>query len=125
MAATQRETRHITAVVLRWYYECDVGVISCRHGQVFDVRLLNYRVDVERVMAAQLSTAEQHALTFRHRDGLSIRDAVTLAHLHTDRPDTLIAAIESRLGRALLREGLNDISTYFTKERTPCEHSSS
>lgn len=115
MAATQRETRRVTTVVLRWYYECDIGVISCRHGQVFDARILNYRCDVERVMNASLDQAEQDILAYRHRDGLSIADAVRQVGMSTDRPDTVMATLESRLGRALLREGLNDISTYFLK----------
>lgn len=114
MAATQRETRHITQWVLRWYYECEQGIIGCHYGQAFDVRILNYRVDVERVLH-QLSREEQVVLALRHRDGLAIRDAVTLSGLHTTRPDTLIAALESRLGRTLLREGLSDITIYFTK----------
>lgn len=110
---SQRALRAVVKSVLRWYYELEDGILGYEEHLLFDARFLNYRVDVWHLLA-QLTDEERLVLQLIHRDGVPQAAAVRLAHIRTDRPDTFVAALESRLGRRLIRASLDDLSCYLS-----------
>jgi hypothetical protein len=114
----ERYYRYITACVLQRYYELEDGVVGPERGlgaggPTFDPRVLDYRIDVERVLL-QLTTAQQAVLAGVHRDGLSCADAVRSAGVvRTVRADDLVLRIEIDLGKKFERAKLMDIEGYI------------
>jgi DNA-directed RNA polymerase specialized sigma24 family protein len=109
----ERYYRRIAQSVLTYYCEIENGTIRISDaGRIFDERLINYRIDVEKVMA-KFSPREQEAVLLIHRDGLTHADAVKLAGISATRPDWTIASIEVRLGRVFEESGLDDLVGYL------------
>ena len=95
----RRYHRKIAETVLRWYTELEDGMIQSDAGPVFDSRILDYRVDVERVLG-KFPKAERDIILLIHRDGCSQVEATRLAGVFTERPDLVVADIEARMGQA-------------------------
>jgi hypothetical protein len=104
--------------VLRWYYELEDGTLGYKDAALFDVQFLNYRVDVWHLLDA-FSPAEQLLLQLIHRDGVPQAQAVRLAGFTTSRPDTLVAALETRLGRRFVRADIDDLARYMLARARP------
>lgn len=102
---------------------------------MFDVRVLQFQHDVDRVVDRTLSPNEQAFLLLLHANGMSPCDCATiaplrvrtpcpamLAALHDAFPDDPVTpawlmqvAVETKLGRALERAGLDRVSEYFSR----------
>jgi len=108
--STEQNPRQITAAVFEWYFEFESGVI----GTHFDPRVLNYRVDVERLMRS-LPPAERELLWAVHRDGMDPANAAIAAKWITTDPDALVESVETRFGRQLRSSGLFDLVQYFNR----------
>jgi hypothetical protein len=106
-----RHYRQMARTVLRWYVELEDGVIQTGEGQRFDARVLDYRIDVERVFK-RFHPTEVKAVLMVNRDGLTHAQAVTAAGIQNDRPDRVIADIETRLGQAFERLRLDEFLQY-------------
>lgn len=107
----KRYYRRVTETVLRWYTELDDGVIQSESGPVFDERVLNYRIDVSRVLN-QFTDTEQAIVLLIHRDGCSQKTAVSLMGVETDRPEQYVEDIEVRMGRAFDKKRLGQFLSY-------------
>lgn len=110
MVHTERYLRHVTASVLQWYLEFEDGVV----GSYFEPRLLNYRIDVERIFE-HLAETEQELLLAIHRDGKTPEEAALAAGWVTDAAERLVAVVEVKLGRALVAKGMLDLTAYISK----------
>jgi hypothetical protein len=102
-----REYRQVAFTVLRWYLELDSDTVG------FDSSIVSYRVDVAHALAV-LSAQEQQVLMSIHRDGLTAKDATSLARVTHSRPDEYVTAAEVKLGRELRRRRLEDVVEYLT-----------
>lgn len=107
----ERYYRRVTAAVLRWYFELAEGVLP--GAQHFDHGALDYHMDVERILNAELSGVERQMLTAVHRDGIAATDAARHAGAAGDRPDRTIALLEARLGRVFARRQMLQIAPYL------------
>jgi hypothetical protein len=102
--------RRAAAAVIQIYLELEEGTV----GDTFDPRLLNFRMDVDRILKRIFSVNERAALLCVHRRGLTAGEAVALACIVTrKKPAAYIAALESRLGRSLQEYGLLDFQAYL------------
>jgi hypothetical protein len=135
--ASVKHCRGVTELVLRWYLEPISGVLRLPGSSrsVFDVRVLQFQHDVDRVIDRTLNPSEQAFLLLVHGDGLNPNDVAmivplrlktpcpaTLALLHETFPDDSVTtawliqvALETRFGRALVASGLDRVSDYFTR----------
>lgn len=98
-------------MVLRWYTELEDGFIQVIDGPRFDVRVLDYRLDVERVLK-QFHPAHVKAVLLVNRDGLTPTEAIRLSGIPTDRPSVVIEDIEIRMGQAFERLCLDEFLDY-------------
>ena len=118
--------RQLARLALQWSIEPVDGVYSnprhpaglfCRQ---FDPTVLDFKIDVERILRAGLRWPEYVALVLLHRDGLTCEEAVRAAaafdpEWQHGRPDNLIALAEHKAGLILTRAGMTDIRAYFQK----------
>jgi hypothetical protein len=112
MANTREDVyRAIAKNVMKWFYEDREGIVCTNIGTSFDVRLIDYCLDVEAVLR-KLSQQEVMALELVHRDGLTHKDATAIAGVIGD-PDDVLDAIESRVGELLQQYGLSDLGWYL------------
>jgi hypothetical protein len=109
-AGRTRYLRQITLSVLRYYIEFEDGVIP---GGVFEPRVLDYRIDVERIITAELDPAEHRMLMLVHQAGLTNVDAAAQCGIQVKRPDKYLSAIETRLGRVFERRNMLDLLGYL------------
>lgn len=112
MVKKSRYFRKIAQTVLRWYAECEIGVIQTEQGPTFDERILNYRVDVELALR-QFDPREVKAIFLIHRDGLTHGQALMLSGIQSARPDKTVDDIETRMGRAFERRRLSEFLQYI------------
>lgn len=112
MAQNDRYYRKITETVFRWYLEIEDGHLRAAgpdgcYGdhRIFDERILNYRLDVERALG-KLPEAERQAILQVHRDGYSIKAA--------SGPGVNVAAVEAKAGRLFEQFGVDDLVRYLT-----------
>jgi hypothetical protein len=103
--------------VLEMYLEFADGQVRSSFESAFDSRLLNYRIDVERVLE-RLPAAEYQVLMSIHRDGLAFADALKSAGIEDERPDLYVAHLETKVGRLLEEAQLSDIVKYVQAPRT-------
>jgi hypothetical protein len=106
-----RYFRKVSQTVLRWYAECEGGVIQTDRGPAFDERILNYRVDVELALK-EFDEREVKAILLIHRDGLTHAQALNLSGILSERPDKTVEDIETRMGRAFERKRLSEFLAY-------------
>lgn len=106
---------------MRWIAEFREGTISTPDTRVFDHRLLDYRIDVLRLMERKLHEFERIILNGVHVDGMSTREAVRraaalggqferLAHME---PDMVVAKVEAKMGRIVEQTGMSNILSYL------------
>lgn len=95
--------------MLQRYAELENGMV----GNAFDPRLLNYRMDVERLLTIAMPIGFQ-VLQSVHRDGLRHDAACVMAGLESERPDDLVKRLEVDAGRLFERAGLSDIEGYLS-----------
>jgi hypothetical protein len=116
MGKNVRYYRQATASVLRFYVEFEDGLVQSNNlGPIFDPRVLDYRIDVERILARELSQAECSVLLAIHRDGLSHAAALKVAAITARRPDNFVVDLEVRAGRAFIKHKLLDFLSYFRR----------
>jgi hypothetical protein len=114
----ERYYRFITSCVMQRYYELEDGILGPERGlghsggPTFDPRVLNYRIDVERILD-KLPPADRTMLDAVYRDGLSDADALRTAGLNAVRPDDVILRLELRLGALFERAKLMDLEGYI------------
>ncbi len=106
-----RHFRQTTRNVLRWYTELEDGIIQTEDGSRFDQRILDYRVDVDRVLS-KFHEQEVEVVLLVNRDGLTHAQATTVAGVKTDRPDRYVADIEIRMGQVFQRLRLDQFLDY-------------
>jgi hypothetical protein len=106
-----RYLRKVSQTVLRWYSECESGIIQTDKGPAFDERVLNYRVDVELALKG-FDQREVKAIMLIHRDGLTHAQALNLSGILSERADKTVEDIETRMGRAFERKRLSEFLTY-------------
>ena len=135
--AAIKHYRGVAQLVLRWYLEPISGILrlpgSCR--SLFDVRVLQFQHDVDRVIDTALAPNEQAFLLLVYSDGMSPADAKTVTSVRMKRPASALVAllraaypddamtsacltqlaIETKLGRALTKAGLDRVSDYFSR----------
>lgn len=113
MATSKRDQvyRAIGRSVLKLYYEDREGLVCTKIGTAFDMRMIDFCMDVEKILK-RLSVDERRVLELVHREGLSGPDACRAVNI-TTRADAAIASIECRLGRLLHVHGLADIGWYL------------
>lgn len=109
---SSRYFRKVSQTVLRWYSECEGGVIQTDKGPTFDERILNYRVDVELALK-EFDRREVEAVLLIHRDGLTHAQALKLSGISSERPDKTVEDIETRIGRTLERRRLSEFLEYI------------
>ena len=102
----ERYYRHLSNKVLQMYYELESGSVP---GGEFDVRVLNYRLDVERLFRT-LSQSDQSLLTAVYRDGLTATEAVRAQSVG---PLLSVARAEVSLGRLLDQHQLLNVEAYL------------
>jgi hypothetical protein len=107
-----RYFRKVAQTVLRWYTECESGIIQTDKGPTFDERILNYRIDVELVLR-KFDQREAKAVLLIHRDGLTHANALKLSGIESSRPDKTVEDIETRLGLAFERRRLSEFLHYI------------
>lgn len=107
----QRHYRQIARTVLRWYVELEDGLIQSEDGQKFDVRVIDYRIDVDKVLK-KFPPADVMAVLLVNRDGITHAQAVHIAGIQTQRPDHYIEDVEIRLGQAFERLRLDEFLRY-------------
>lgn len=110
----RQETRYyrkITETVLRWYNELDGGIVQTDTGPVFDTRVVDYRMDVDRILD-RLAEQERAMLMLIHRDGCTHAEAAQGVGISAQRPDVLVEEIETRIGRVFDRYRLDDFLRY-------------
>jgi predicted SpoU family rRNA methylase len=98
------------------YAEVEDGMLPATRegGRSFDPRLIDYRIDVQRLMDRELSVADQDVLMAIHRDGLTHADALAAAHITTTlQPYSYVAALETRMGRLFERKKMLDLVGYL------------
>jgi hypothetical protein len=86
--------------------ELEGGFIQVVDGPRFDVRVLDYRIDVERVFK-RFHPQEVKAVLLVHRDGFSPTEAIQLSGI----PGT-IQDIEIRMGRCFEQLRLDEFLQY-------------
>lgn len=111
MASAKRFFRHTAVSVMQLYLEFEDGVMP---GGVFDPRILDYRIDIERILEQELSAAELTVLMAVHRDGKTDAEAVAMAGLDTQRPSALVRRIEIRIGKVFERKNFLDFTRYLS-----------
>lgn len=99
---------------MRWFHEDSDGIVGTGYGIAFDHRLVDYALDVQRVLD-KLSAEERLVLVRIHRDGVSYGDACMEAGLAVKRPDAFVSQLEAKIGRLLYVSGLADLSKYFSR----------
>lgn len=114
MPTGDRYFRQVTATVMRWYVELEDGIIP---GAAFDTRVLDYRIDIDRVVN-NFDPPDREIILYIHRDGLTHNDALTHAGIAHDRPDVYVAGLEARLGRLFEKKRLSDIQMYLAPRRS-------
>lgn len=107
-----RHFRSITKIVMRWYSELEDGNIQSAQGPMYDSRFLDYRIDVELVLA-KFTQQESDTLLYIHRDGLTHAQALRQSGICSDRPDRTVEDIEIRVGQAFERRRLAEFSDYI------------
>lgn len=107
----KRYYRRVTETVLRWYTELDDGMIQSESGPVFDTRVLDYRIDVSKVLA-QFTETEQAIVLLIHRDGCSPKIATAMSGVIVERPELYVEDIEVRMGRAFDKRKLGQFLAY-------------
>lgn len=110
MASAKRYFRHTAVSVMQLYLEFEDGIMP---GGVFDPRILDYRIDIERILETELTTAERTVLLAVHRDGLSDAEAVHTAGLDTERPSALVRRVEIKIGKVFERKKMLDFTRYL------------
>lgn len=112
MADGRRYFRAVTAVVLQRFYELDLGV----RDHTFDHNLLNYHLDVERLLGRIASVQERLVLEHVHKNGLTQVEALRAARVPCDTPDAAaqyLRTLEARIGRIFARHGIANIDRYL------------
>lgn len=115
----ERYYRSITANVLQRYFELEDGVVGPERGlrgsgeRAFDPRVLNYRLDVERIVK-RVQPCDVVLMTAIHRDGLTAAAAAKCAGLLVKRPDDYVMRLEVALGKAFERAKMTDLSVYLS-----------
>lgn len=112
MVKKSRYLRKVAQTVLRWYLECEGGVLQTDRGPTFDERILNYRVDVELALR-RFDSRETKAIFLIHRDGFTHAQALTLSGIVSARPDKTVEDIETRMGMAFERRRLSEFLRYI------------
>ena len=87
------------------------GFIQVVDGPKFDVRVLDYRLDVDRVLK-RFHPAEVKAILYVHRDGHTPALAIQLSGIPTERPTAAIEGIEIRMGQAFAKARLDEFIQY-------------
>lgn len=106
-----RHYRKVAQTVIRYYAELEDGVFQTEDGPRFDARLLDYRIDVDKVLK-KFDPREVQAIMCIVRDGLTHGQAVKLAGIPTTRPDHIVEDIEIRMGQAFERLRLDEFLRY-------------
>lgn len=114
MSSRERYYRQIASQVLLRYCESEDGMFSRNGETLFEPRMLDYRVDVERVLDRECSSTQKQALLLVHRDGLTMADALRVAGLLVDYPSRVFALLEHQVGQAFARRGLDDLEGYLS-----------
>lgn len=116
--------RRLARLALQWALEpvdgqySDPSRPSGMFARQFDPAIIDFRLDVDRILRHALSWPEYVALILVHRDGLTCEEAVAAAAVYDPewqhgRPDNRIGLIEHQAGLALAQAGIRDIRTYF------------
>jgi hypothetical protein len=109
----ERYYRTIATQVLLRYCESEDGMLTDNGETRFESRMLDYRVDVDRVLEKECTLAERQVLLLVHRDGLTMADAIRVAGLMVPHPSRVVALLEHRVGQAFVRRKLNDLEGYL------------
>ena len=109
----ERNFRAITEMVMRCYCEFADGFHQVSEGRMFDTRLINYRIDVERVLN-RLEPWERLLLNAIHLENMTQQEAAKAAGISAERYDHLVARVETKVGRLFDRAGLGNLLTYFS-----------
>ena len=100
-------------MVMQWYVEFADGYIASPEGRCFDARLLDYRIDVERLLK-RLHPAERAVIEGIHVEGLTQAEAVKKAGYEATRPDDVVASLEVKVGRMFDRLNMSDLISYLS-----------
>lgn len=98
MAKDAQYFRQVVAAVLRWYTEFEDGILP---GDQFNPGVLDYRLDVERILKT-LSSTDRARLLARHRDG-----ATSQSDQHAEE------LLEEQLGRLFDDQDLLNLKGYL------------
>jgi hypothetical protein len=116
MANGDRYFRQTTASVLKLYIEFEDGILPGDHtqGARFEPRVIDYRIDIERILNRELTKQEQLVLFAVHRDGLTHSDAIRYARLEMPvNPYAFVSSLEIRLGKSLEKKKMLDLLAYL------------
>jgi len=111
-----RYYQKITETVLRWYFELEDGVIQADSGPVFDARILDYRLDVDAILA-KFTMRERETVFLIHRDGKTHSEALLLTGLIAEAAPRwdkyrTVADIEIRMGQLFDKHRLGQFLEY-------------
>lgn len=109
MRRDERYYRSVAATVLQRYAEVESGMV----GQEFDPRLLDYRIDVERILVF-MSMATLLVLTAIYCEGVPRDQACAMAGVETNRPDEIVRGYEAEAGRRFEKAGLSNMEAYLS-----------
>jgi hypothetical protein len=115
MGNADRYYRQTTASVMQFYVEFADGILPGNpyEGERFDPRVIDYRIDVERILDRELSKQDKSILLALHRDGLTQADALLSAGVAHPWPHAYVRDLEVRIGKVLDRQKMFDFLAYL------------
>jgi hypothetical protein len=115
MGNGDRYYRQVTASVLNHYIEFEDGLVPGEAGDYFEPRIIDYRIDVERAVKAELGHQGFDVLLYIHKDGMTHAEALQMAGVYEKHPARHVIDLEKRLGKALVRKNLLDFTLYLRR----------
>lgn len=102
---------------MQFYLEFEDGLLprTPMRGEYFEPRIIDYRIDIERVMLATLSKDDVSVIFAVHRDGLTHSDSLASVGIQDANANRYVAALEVKLGKAFERKNLLDFLQYIRR----------
>ena len=124
MNKTDSHYQALARLALQWICEPEDGTYyeslhPGTYSRVFDAALLDFKHDAEKIIKCALHPAERIVLMLVHRDGMSPKEAVSVAKGRypawrpEGRVEEVVERIETRVGLALEGADLGDVKKYF------------
>lgn len=115
MANGDRYYRQVAKTVLQNYIEFESGTLPGEFGDYFEPRIIDYRIDVERAITAEVGAQGLQILLDIHKAGMTHAQALLEAAVYEKHASRYVMGLEIRLGKSLERKNLLDFTTYLMR----------